>query len=396
MKSRTLPVFLAFLCMGFGDVVGPLVGLAKDSFSLSYTMAQLIPFTGFIMFGILSIPVGIIQDRKGRKYVLILGLSVALIGLLLPVFNGMYGMPLSLSSVGKFDFFVVLASILLLCAGATILQVVGNPIMRDVSPEGAYSRNLSLAQSLKAVGSSMGFLIPPFVAYAFNMEWTILFPLFASLILVTLLITARTDIHEKEHKEVPASIKSCFELLKNPYVLMMVFAIFIYVGAEVSMSAGVPILLKEKFEIAGFSLWISWSLFFLPIIVGRFLGSLILKKIEAHKFLKFTVTISFIGLMLMFTGITQFTFTGIVLAGLGFSNIFPLIFSITIERMPERSNELSGLMVTAIAGGAVVPLIMGVVNDLSGVLTGFIVPLLCIIYIGIVSVFNTRINFVVK
>ncbi|AFN74819.1 putative sugar transport-like membrane protein [Melioribacter roseus P3M-2] len=393
MKSRALPVYLAFLCMGFGDVVGPLVGLAKDSFSLSYTMAQLIPFTGFIMFGILSVPIGIFQDRKGRKFVLLLGLTVALIGLLLPILNGMYGLPFDLSLVGKFDFLVVLASILLLCAGATILQVVGNPIMRDVSPEGAYSRNLSLAQSLKAVGSSMGFLIPPFAAYVFKLEWTILFPLFASLILITLLITIKTDIHEKEQKDVPASIKSCFELLKKPYVLIMVLAIFFYVGAEVSMSSGVPILLKENFGVAGFSLWVSWSLFFLPIMAGRFFGSLILRKIEAQKFLRLTVVISFLGIALMFTNSALITFVGIILTGLGFSNIFPLVFSITIEKMPERSNELSGLMVTAIAGGAVVPLIMGAVNDLSDVLTGFIIPLLCVIYIGIASVYSSKIKF---
>jgi len=59
MKMKTLPIFLVFLCMGFGDVVGPLVGLAKNTFQLSYTMAQLIPFVGFIMFGILSVPMGI-------------------------------------------------------------------------------------------------------------------------------------------------------------------------------------------------------------------------------------------------------------------------------------------------------------------------------------------------
>ena len=69
MKMRVLPIFLAFLAMGFGDAVGPFVGLAKNEFALSNTMAFLIPFMGFIMFGILSVPVGIFQDKKGKKFV---------------------------------------------------------------------------------------------------------------------------------------------------------------------------------------------------------------------------------------------------------------------------------------------------------------------------------------
>ena len=129
---KTLPVFLAFLCMCFGDAVGPFVGLAKEEFDLSNTMAQLIPFVGFLMFGILSVPMGIYQDKRGKKFILLLGLAVALLGLIIPVFGG-------LNSYGLF-----LLTILLLGAGAAILQVAGNPIMRDVSPEGKYSRNLSL------------------------------------------------------------------------------------------------------------------------------------------------------------------------------------------------------------------------------------------------------------
>src|SRR3990170_4603193 len=110
MKTKTAPIFLAFLCMGFGDLVG------------------------------------------------------ALVGLLLPMVNGMYGAHVEFNPGEYSSFYVVLASILLLCAGATILQLVGNPVMRDVSPEGAYSKNLSLAQSIKAVGSSLGFLVTPLVA----------------------------------------------------------------------------------------------------------------------------------------------------------------------------------------------------------------------------------------
>ncbi|MBI9071105.1 MAG: MFS transporter [Melioribacteraceae bacterium] len=387
MNKKAFPIFLVFLCMGFGDVVGPLVGLVKDTFQLSYTMAQLIPFSGFIMFGLLSVPMGIYQDKKGKKQVLILGLAVALIGLLIPILNGMYGSPIEFNQGEYFNFYVVLISIFVLCAGATILQVVGNPIMRDVSPEGKFSKNLSFAQSIKAVGSSLGFLVPPLLAIYFGLEWSILFPIFASLIVITLFMVSPLKISEyKDPDSKPASISSCFSLLKNGYVLMMVAAIFIYVGAEVSMSSGVPILVKENFGVEGFSLWVSWALFFLPILLGRFLGSLILEKILPKSFLIQTVILAIIGVLLMFTGNQVITYIGIIFVGLGLANIFPLIFSIAIDEMPERSNELSGLMVTAIAGGAIIPLVMGQVSDLTNILTGFAVPLLCLLYILAVSV----------
>lgn len=391
MKTKTLPIFFAFLCMGFGDVVGPLVGLAKDTFQLSYTMAQLVPFVGFIMFAILSVPMGIYQDKKGKKFILILGLVVALVGLILPMINGMYGAHVQFNPGEYFSYYVVLLSILLLCAGATILQVVGNPVMRDVSPEGAYAKNLSLAQSIKAIGSSFGFLLPPLVGMMFGLDWTILFPAFSLLIVITLALSTPLQISEqKDPNTTRASLRSCLSLLKNGYVLMMVASIFAYVGAEVSMSSGVPILLKENFDIQGFSLWISWAIFFLPIVLGRFGGSIILSWISAKKFLIITTVLAAVGIVAMFSSNEILTYIGIVLVGLGFANIFPLVFSITIEHMPERSNELSGLMVMAISGGAIVPLIMGRVSDAAGVLVGFAVPLACLFYIFFVSMAASR------
>lgn len=383
---KTGPIFLAFLCMGFGDAVGPLVSLVKTSFDLSNFQAQLISLSGFLMFGLLSIPLGVLQDKRGKKYMMNLGLIIAFIGLLVPIFNGMYGPVISLENATQGKFILLLFSILLLGAGATTLQVVGNPIMRDVSPEGKYSSNLSFAQSIKAVGSSLGFVLPPIAIQFYNLDWSILFPVYSILILINLLWFNAVKFEEKiDHSKNAASFKSCILLLKDKYVLMMVMGIFFYVGAEVSMSSGVPILLKEKFGITDFGLWVAWALFFLPILIGRFTGGVILRYLKPSLFLLITVIISLVGLALMFTGDQVITFISIVLVGLGFANIFPLIFSITVDKMPERSNELSGLMVTAIVGGAIIPPIMGKVADLTSELTGFIIPLLAVIYILIVT-----------
>ncbi len=389
---KAAPIFLAFLAMGFGDVVGPMVSLAKDTFDLSNFMAQLLPASGFIMFGILSIPMGIYQDRKGKKHVLMLGLIVALIGLSIPIFNGMYGPIVNFGTDSMSKFYILLGSILLLGAGATILQVSGNPIMRDVSPEGQFSSNLSLAQSIKAIGSSLGFLLPPFVAYAFGLDWTILFPVYAALILITVLWTKVTPVKEKKDDNAEtASVGSCFKLLfGNGYVALMVLAIFLYVGAEVSMSSQVPILMKETFGLGKLGLIVSWSVFFLPILIGRFAGAAILRKLAPTNFLIITVAISIVGVLLLLMGSMTIAFIGIILIGLGFANIFPLVFSITIDKLPERSNELSGLMVFAIVGGAFIPMLTGAMADYTSIIVGFVVPLACITYIGVVALLNRK------
>ncbi|MDA3868032.1 MAG: MFS transporter [Salinivirgaceae bacterium] len=375
-KNKSFPIFLAFLAMGFGDAVGPFVGLAKKQFELSNFEAQLIAFTGFIMFGLLSVPVGLFQDRKGKKFVLMTGLTIALVGMVIPLF-------------GLSHYALFLLTILLLGAGASILQVAGNPIMRDVSPEGKYARNLTLGQFVKAIGSISGSLIPFAAAKWFGLDWFILFPIYASALLLTLVIVALTRIDEHRYENAaPATFASCFSLLNHKFILMMVLGIFLYVGAEVSVSSGVPILLNSKFGI-DLETWglLGNAFFFITIIVGRFAGSLILSWLDARRFFLFTVFVSVAGLLMMFTHMQWLVLAGIMFAGFGFANIFPLIFSITVDSMPERSNEISGLMVTAIVGGAILPPVMGLVADAVSVSFAIIVPLAAILYVGWLAAF---------
>jgi MFS transporter, FHS family, L-fucose permease len=379
MKNKFFPVLLAFLCMGFGDAVGPFVGLAKDQFVLSNFEAQLIAFIGFIMFGILSIPMGIYQDRKGKKIVLLMGLILAFIGLLIPNF-------------GLSNYSLFLLTILLLGAGASILQVAGNPIMRDVSAPGKYSRNLSLGQFIKAIGSLSGSLIPFAAAKWFGMDWKILFPIYSAALLLTIVIIGLVRIDEqKEEKSNSATLGSCFSLLSNRYILMMVLGIFLYVGAEVCMSSGIPIYLSNNYgiEIKTWGL-LGNAFFFISILTGRFFGSVILNWISAKRFFIITVILSFAGLLGIFIHNQVIAVISIFLTGISFANVFPLIFSITIENFPERTNEISGLMVSAIVGGAIVPPLMGLVADSFSVTAGFIVPLLCMIYILYTSIVSFK------
>ncbi len=368
---KSTPIFLAFLVMGFGDVSGPLTSQLQSDFSLNNFQAGLVTFMAFIMFGLLSIPMGLYQDRKGRKHVLMLGLLAALIGMILPILGSYESFPL------------ILGGLLFLGTGATLLQVAGNPIMRDVSPEGKYSRNLSFGQFVKAIGSLSGSLIPIVAMRYWGLDWKILFPIYGGVMLLVLIILLVTRIEEKALSEKPATLKSCFGLLKNPYVLLMVIGIFLYVGAEVSMSAKLPNFLEAKFDFDIKEKGLFGTLFFfISLMTGRFLGGVILNWISPKKFLVITSILAIAGIAGLFIASSQaLAFVFIFIIGLGFANIFPLIFSITVDTLPERSNEISGLMITAIIGAALVPVVFGVVADLFGLMAGFIVPVLCMIYI---------------
>jgi fucose permease len=392
MKYKTLPIYLVFLSMGMIDAVGPMVSLAKESFNISITIATFLPLLGYIMYGLLSVPVGLLQDRKGKKFILNLGLSIATFGLITPIFSGMYGrMVVDTSSLTQF--YKILLAILLLGAGGSILQVAGNPFMRDVSEEGHYSRNLSLAQSFITVGSSMGFLLPTVMLHLFGLDWSILFPVYSCITITALVWLNSMKITEKNNSsDHHASFRSCLGLLKNGYVLAMVLGIFIYCGVEIAMSSHVPLLLKDRYGISveKMGLLISWSLFYLPILLGRFFGSFIMRYIAPKRLLLITGFVALAGVLMIFYNSFALTLAGILLVGLGFANIFPLIFSLTIENMPSHTNELSGLMVSSVAGGAVIPPITGLVADNVSITMAFIVPLLCISYLIFVAIINNK------
>ena len=380
MRLRALPVFLVFLAMGFGDAVGSFVSLAKDHFVLSKATANLIPLVGLLMFGILSVPMGIFQDRTGKKTVLVLGLAVGLVGLLM-------------ASFGLTSFPLFLVTVLLMGSCATMLQVAGNPIMRDVSEEGKYSRNLSLAQFVKAIGSLSGPMIPVIAGYC-GLSWTLIFPIYAAVLLLTIISIMTLRVQERRVPDAqPATLASCLALMGNGYAAMMVAAIFFYVGAEVAVNAQIPLYLKEQFGVDVQKVGLlGTGLFFAALTIGRFSGGVLLNWFSPTKALLATCILSLaatIGLFLPQPAIAV-TMAGLFVLGVGFANIFPLVFSITVDRMPEHTNALSGLMVSAIVGGAVLPYIMGFVADKSTVQWSFLVPLAAIAYILVVAVANRK------
>lgn len=388
-----LPVYLIFLCMGMVDAAGPMVSLARDSFTLSITMATLLPLLGYLMFGVLAIPMGILQDKKGKVFVLNLGLGIMLLGLIIPVLSGMYG-KMAMESSSMQLFYRILMAVLFIGAGGSIMQVAGNPFIRDISKEGDYSRNLTMAQSFITIGSSLGFLLPTLMFHLFGLDWSILFPVCGGVVFIAILWFNLGKVREvRREKTHPATFKSCLKLLKNSYILAMVFGIFTYCGIEIAVASHTPILLGDKFGISleKMGLLISWSLFYLPIFLGRFMGSFILKYVAPIRLLVVTGVLALSGiLIILLSNVLIITLIGVLLVGFGFANIFPLVFSLSIDNMPEYQNELSGLMVAMIVGGAFIPTIMGAVADMTNITIAFVVPLLGICYVIFLGFLNNN------
>jgi MFS transporter, FHS family, L-fucose permease len=373
MRLNTLPIFLAFFLMGLADAMGPMSNSVKEQYHVSNLIATLLPFFVFISFAIFSIPGGLLAARIGKKKLLLLGLGLNVVALLIPSFQE----PI---------FPVLLGCIFLLGIGTTLLQVAGNPIMRDVSPEGAYSRNLSLAQGIKGIGSTAStYLIQAITGIAIfaAMGWRGVFPLFCVLMALAFLSIAFLKVEEAKADK-PPSLGSSFSLLKEPVFLFAVFGIFLYVGAEVCMGRFLaPTLQSFGFE-AKAANTSGPTLFFILLFIGRLLGSAVLTLMSPRTCFRLSALLGVLGAALIMLG-GSLAIPGIIAAGLGFANIWPMLFSITIEDKPECSNELSGLMCMAISGGAILPLLMGWLWDQAWGKMAFIVPAACFIYLLLLS-----------
>ena len=369
MRLRTLPIFFAFFVMGFVDAVGTLVGFAKDEYQLSGFMAGLLPFFGFIAFALFSVPGGVLMDKKGKKFLMLLSLAIVLVGEALPAMTTGYVM--------------LVAAIFLIGIGMTLLQVAGNPIMRDVSEEGRFARNLTFAQFVKGLGSIAG----PAVAIALvarGLAWNSIFSVFGVVVAITLAGVAFLRVEEKKGEDKPpASIAGSFALLGHPYVFTMILGLFLYVGAEVGVNSWIATFLNQKFQFDLGSLATGGiAFFFVALSIGRLIGSAVLNFMSARQFLVVTAILSVLGTLGIMIGSKEVAVASIFLTGLGFGNVFPLVFSILIDKMPERSAELSGLLCMAIAGGALIPLVMGAVNDAFGSITAAMaVPFVTSLYI---------------
>jgi FHS family L-fucose permease-like MFS transporter len=371
--TKILPVLMAFFVMSFVDLVGIGVDRVSKDMNLSSTLAQLIPSAAFLWFLLLSVPVGVLQSRLGKRMMLNIGMGVTALGLLVPYFF--------------YTFEMVLIGFAFLGIGNTIVQVSANPLLVEVVPGNRTSSFLSFSQFVKAIGSMIGAPLAALLAARFG-DWKLLFLVFGVVSIFSALWLGSVKIDEVKQAEVKATFASSFKLLGTGFVLMMVLSIFIVVGVDVGFNSNSGQFLIKQFGIDQTAAESGRSVYFFGRMLGTFAGAVMLTRISSRKFFMWTSLLGILCLAAILLIPSPAVAWGLVfMIGLAVANIWPLVFSIAVEKYPARSNEISGLMMMAICGGAVIPLLIGWVSDISNVAIGMSVLILCMIYLFSVSLY---------
>jgi fucose permease len=377
MLIRILVIWLAFFVMGFGDVRGSFVGISKEVFGISAAQGSLIPFCGAMAFGLFALPAGILATRKGKKYLMMLGLLITALGHLLPCFL-----------LQRFSH--LLLAILVIGMGMTCLLVAGNPLLREVTEPARFARNLTFAQFIKSLGSIAGpYLIALIVSRGYS--WKGIFPVFALIPLVTLCAIAAVRIPETI-KVQPATLRDIFRILKARTIQLKVLGIFLFVGSEMGMNT---MLATHMWQTYGMSIEVDairygQGLFWLSQGAGRLTGAFILNWVEPRRFFLCCALAGLAGLCGLIFGTRPVAVAAVALCGLSFSNIWPTLFSILLDSRPHLPSEIAGLAVMANFGGAILPLAMGLVTDLSAVRWCFLVPVGAFLYLTALAVLSQR------
>ena len=366
--SKILPVLIGFFVMGFVDLVGIATNYVKADFQLSDTMANLLPSMVFLWFLVFSVPTGLLMNKIGRKNTVLLSLIVTLPALLIPIFS--------------YSFTSMLISFTLLGIGNTMMQVSLNPLLANIVDEKRIASTLTFGQFIKAIAS---FAAPIFAAWAVIrfLDWRmIMFPIFLTVCFLVFAWLFFTKIEEKNIETKVASFSECFSLLGDKTIFLLFLGIMAHVGLDVGINTTAPKILMERLNISLADAGYATSFYFIFRTAGCLLGSGLLAKFSAKKVFIVSVSMIFIGILCLFVSDRTVIYTGIALFGLGNSNIFSVIFSQALIQKPTSNNQVSGLMIMGIFGGAVFPLIMGVSSDFVGGQSGALIVLLfCVAYL---------------
>lgn len=368
----------------------------KNVFSLSYTQASLIQFCFFGAYFVVSVPAGKVVKKIGYKYGIVLGLVIASIGCLLfyPA-----------SSIRVYAMF--LGALFVLASGITILQVAANPYVTVLGePERAPSR-LTLTQAFNSVGTTIapyfGSVLILSVAAAGSVEIAqmtateleefkqteasavkVPYLILASALLIMAAILAALKLPTIEHDEPQESGEATSSIFNFGQLTFGAIGIFLYVGAEVSIGSYLVNFLGEK-HIAGFAeaeaakyIAYYWG----GAMVGRFIGAALMLKIRGGVLLAFNGVMVCILLLVTIFSSGDVAMYSILLVGLFNSIMFPVIFSLGINQLGDRTSEGSGILCLAIVGGAIIPLLMGLLADNIGLQLSFWLPLVCYLYIA--------------
>ena len=354
--AKLIPVMLCFFAMGFVDLVGIASNYVKADLNLSDSQANIFPSLVFFWFLIFSVPTGILMNRIGRKKTVLLSLIVTFVSLLLPIFGDSYGL--------------MLCSFSLLGIGNALMQTSLNPLLSNIISGDKLASSLTFGQFVKAIAS----FLAPYIAMwgatctipQFGLGWRVLFPIYMIIAILAILWLSATPI-EEEKPDKASGFVDCLKLLGNPFIILCFLGIMCHVGIDVGTNTTAPKILMERLGMTLDEASFATSLYFIFRTIGCFSGAIILQKVSSKLFFIISVICMLAAMVLLFVSDAQYViYTAIALIGFGNSNVFSIVFSQALLSLPEKKNEISGLMIMGLFGGTVFPLLMGFASDAMG------------------------------
>ena len=356
-KLTLFPLMLCFFAMGFVDLVGIASNYVKEDLNLNDATANLFPSLVFFWFLIFSVPTGILMNKIGRKKTVLLSLIVTVFSLLLPIFGE--------------SFELMLVSFSLLGIGNALMQTSLNPLVSVITSGKNLASTLTFGQFVKAIASFLAPYIAMWGAVAsiptFGLGWRVLFPIYLVIGVAASFFLAGTPIEEEKTDDNVTGFSESFSLLGKPIVLLSFIAIMCHVGIDVGTNTTAPKILMERLGWTLNEAATATSLYFIFRTIGCFTGSFFLRVLKPRVFFAASVVMMALSMVMMSVGDTKWIlYIAIALVGYGNSNIFSIVFSEALLSVPEKKNEVSGLMIMGLFGGTVFPLIMGYASDAVG------------------------------
>ena len=377
-KLALVPVMLCFFAMGFVDLVGIASNYVKEDLGLTDSVANIFPSLVFFWFLIFSVPTGMLMNKIGRKNTVLLSLAVTVLSLLIPLFGE--------------NFTIMLIAFSLLGIGNALMQTSLNPLVSTVMGGGNLASTLTFGQFIKAIAS---FLAPYLAMWGatqmiptFGYDWRILFGIYFVVGILAAILLGVTPIQEDVNplvgpqKSVFEQFTDCFKLLGTPIVLLSFFGIMCHVGIDVGTNTTAPKILMERLGMSLNDAAFATSLYFIFRTIGCLTGSFFLRVLPNRTFFIISVVMMALSMCGLFIGTEKWMlYTAIALVGYGNSNIFSICFAQALTSMPEKQNEVSGLMIMGLFGGTVFPLLMGFASDAVGQVGAVVVMAIGVAYL---------------
>jgi fucose permease len=383
-------VFLAYFTFGMiTNVLGVIIPEVIKQYQLSLFAGGFLAFSFFLAYGLCSIPTGLLMDRFGAKPLVLLGLTLMGLGCLVVAWAQTY--PL------------ILAMIFAVGVGVTVLQTAGNPLIQHLDRLENYHRNLTLTIGFCGIGAFLGPFMLAFIRGT-GQSWQSLYVFFAVLsfaLLVPLTLSRFPTIGGARDR---FRVDQLGKLLKNPLVLTYALGIFFYVGAEVGTASWIVKFFERvhgltaevaHVEAAGL---FSKVLPTLPALIvalfwglqgtGRLLSGAVLNRFGSRRILRLYSFLALACLLVANFGSRNVTAVGFAACGFFTSVLFTLVFSGTINSFTENHGTISGLLCTAILGGALLPPLVGWVGDNFGMRAAMMVPAVSFGYVFGLAMFG--------